>query len=87
LAKNAPQQAVRNSATLRRFAVDVYAYDIALPGEGCSGIVADVNDSHAVATTNASTTAAAAAATSAAVKASTTVAGAVTTTAAAATVS
>lgn len=29
--------ALRNSATLRYFALDVYAYDIAVPGKGCTG--------------------------------------------------
>ncbi|CAL3972290.1 hypothetical protein PZA11_004558 [Diplocarpon coronariae] len=37
LAHDHPEQAVRNSATLRHFAVEVYAYDIALPGQGCAG--------------------------------------------------
>ncbi|KAH6662275.1 putative peptidase family-domain-containing protein [Halenospora varia] len=37
LAIQSPGEAVRNSATLRHFAVEVYAYDIAVPGEGCSG--------------------------------------------------
>ncbi|CZT04527.1 related to S.fumigata Asp FII [Rhynchosporium graminicola] len=37
LAKEHPEQAVRNSATLRHFAVEVYAYDIAVPGIGCPG--------------------------------------------------
>ncbi|KAI7520512.1 hypothetical protein KC331_g20176 [Hortaea werneckii] len=37
LAKDSPEEAVRNSATLRYFALDVYAYDIAVPGQGCTG--------------------------------------------------
>ncbi|KAL2063755.1 hypothetical protein VTL71DRAFT_5560 [Oculimacula yallundae] len=37
LAKEHPEEAVRNSATLRHFAVEVYAFDIAVPGEGCAG--------------------------------------------------
>ncbi|PQE29709.1 hypothetical protein CJF32_00011141 [Rutstroemia sp. NJR-2017a WRK4] len=37
LAKEDPSKAVRNSATLRLFALDVYAYDIAVPGIGCTG--------------------------------------------------
>lgn len=36
LAKTNESEAVRNSATLRLFALDVYAYDIAVPGEGCT---------------------------------------------------
>lgn len=39
LAIDHPEQAVRNSATLRHFAVEVYAYDIAVPGQGCPGTV------------------------------------------------
>lgn len=37
LAVSDPSLAVRNSHTLQYFALDVYAYDIALPGEGCTG--------------------------------------------------
>ena len=37
LAVSDPSQAVRNSHSLQYFALDVYAYDIALPGEGCTG--------------------------------------------------
>lgn len=37
LAETDPDEAVRNSATLRYFALEVYAYDIAVPGEGCVG--------------------------------------------------
>ncbi|KAK5714350.1 Prenylated Rab acceptor protein 1 [Elasticomyces elasticus] len=37
LAIDSPEEAVRNSATLRYFALDVYAYDIAEPGVGCTG--------------------------------------------------
>ncbi|EHA50368.1 hypothetical protein MCOR27_000210 [Pyricularia oryzae] len=37
LAKSDPAKAARNSHTLQYFALDVYAYDIALPGEGCAG--------------------------------------------------
>lgn len=37
LAKTNPADAVRNTHTLQYFALDVYAYDIALPGEGCTG--------------------------------------------------
>jgi hypothetical protein len=38
LAIDLPEEAVRNSATLRYFALDVYAYDIAAPGQGCTGL-------------------------------------------------
>lgn len=37
LAKSNSSEAVRNSATLRYYALDVYAYDIAVPGKGCTG--------------------------------------------------
>ncbi|KAF2679199.1 zincin, partial [Lentithecium fluviatile CBS 122367] len=37
LAKTTPEEAVRNSDTLQYFALEAYAYDIALPGEGCAG--------------------------------------------------
>ena len=37
LAKNNATYAIRNSASLRYYAMDVYAYDIAVPGKGCTG--------------------------------------------------
>lgn len=37
LAKENPTEAVRNTHTLQYFALDVYAFDIALPNEGCTG--------------------------------------------------
>ncbi|KAI5863997.1 major allergen Asp F2 [Durotheca rogersii] len=37
LAVSNPAEAVRNSHTLQYFALGVYAYDISLPGEGCTG--------------------------------------------------
>jgi len=37
LAKTHPDEAVRNSDTLQYFALEAYAYDIAVPGEGCAG--------------------------------------------------
>lgn len=37
LAKTNVSEAVRNSATLRYYALDVYAYDISIPGKGCTG--------------------------------------------------
>lgn len=37
LAKKNITEAVRNSATLTYYALDVYAYDIAVPGKGCTG--------------------------------------------------
>lgn len=37
LAKTHPEEAVINSDTIQLFAVDVYAYDVAVPGVGCHG--------------------------------------------------
>lgn len=37
LALSNPALAVRNSETLQYFALDVYAHDVAVPGEGCTG--------------------------------------------------
>lgn len=37
LARTDPAMAVRNTHSLQYFALDVYAYDVALPGEGCTG--------------------------------------------------
>ncbi|KAF5023034.1 hypothetical protein F66182_4918 [Fusarium sp. NRRL 66182] len=39
LAKSDPSRSVIDSDTLQYFAIDVYAYDIAAPGVGCSGEV------------------------------------------------
>lgn len=82
LAVKNPAEAVRNTHSLQYFALDVYAYDIALPGEGCAGVVKASSSSTAAAA--ASSTSAAAAATS---PASTTVAQAPSQTSTAATVS
>ncbi|KAI0463768.1 pH-regulated antigen pra1 [Komagataella kurtzmanii] len=41
LAIESPDEAVRNTASLRFYALDVYAYDIAVPGEGCSGEIGE----------------------------------------------
>lgn len=46
LAQTNASEAVRNSATLRYYALDVYAYDIAVPGTGCSGDDEDSDDEH-----------------------------------------
>lgn len=37
LAKTDPSKSVIDSDALQYFAIDVYAYDIAAPGEGCTG--------------------------------------------------
>jgi hypothetical protein len=38
LAKTNSSLAVRNSHTLQYFALDMYAFDIAAPGRGCTGV-------------------------------------------------
>lgn len=47
LARTNPEVAVRNSDSLQYFAVDVYAYDIALPGRGCTGEAPPAEESSA----------------------------------------
>lgn len=61
LAKDAPNEAVRNSDTLRFFALDVYAYDVAVPGVGCTG---ELENQSSESSASASSSAAASAATS-----------------------
>lgn len=39
LAETNPEESVNNSETLQLFALSVYAYDIAIPGEGCEGLL------------------------------------------------
>ncbi|KAI2467492.1 major allergen Asp F2 [Annulohypoxylon bovei var. microspora] len=51
LAIDNPAEAVRNSHTLQYFALDVYAFDIAVPGEGCTGRTLDQVSSAAQSTT------------------------------------
>lgn len=50
LAQLRPEEAVRNSHSLQYFALDVYAYDIAVPGVGCSGSTDAAASSSALAT-------------------------------------
>lgn len=38
LAMTNPEEAVRNTHSLAMFALDVYAYDVAVPGQGCTGL-------------------------------------------------
>jgi hypothetical protein len=38
LAQTHPEESVRNSDSLQYFALEAYAFDIAVPGEGCAGI-------------------------------------------------
>ncbi|KAI0385562.1 major allergen Asp F2 [Hypomontagnella monticulosa] len=47
LAISNPAEAVRNTHTLQYFALDVYAFDIAVPGEGCTGKVPKAEESSA----------------------------------------
>ncbi|KAI4849442.1 zincin [Aureobasidium sp. EXF-8845] len=50
LAEDEPADAVRNTHSLQYFALDVYAMEVALPGEGCTGApAADAADSHGAA--------------------------------------
>ncbi|KAG9664892.1 zincin, partial [Aureobasidium melanogenum] len=51
LATENPAEAVRNTHTLQYFALDVYAMEVALPGEGCTGVPdkEESHDSHAAA--------------------------------------
>lgn len=71
LAVDNPAEAVRNTHSLQYFALDVYAYDIALPGDGCTGKLKEAQTSSAggaaaPATTATPTTTSAASQTSAA---------------------
>lgn len=45
LALTSPTEAVRNTHSLQYFALDVYAYDIALPNDGCTGKTTIKSDS------------------------------------------
>lgn len=49
LAQENSTEAVRNTHSLQYFALDVYAMEVALPGEGCTGTPTeeDSDDSHA----------------------------------------
>jgi hypothetical protein len=50
LAEEKPSDAVRNTHSLQYFALDVYAMEVALPGEGCTGTPATAAiNSHAAA--------------------------------------
>lgn len=50
LAKTDPSKSPIDSDTLQYFAIDVYAYDIAAPGEGCTGEVEATETSSETAT-------------------------------------
>lgn len=64
LARETPEEAVRNAHTLQYFALDVYAFDIANPGQGCTGVYVPEEEEE----TSASSTSSAAAASSTAVE-------------------
>lgn len=66
LAEEHPEQAVRNSNTLRFFSLEVYAYDVAVPGVGCAGSKPESSSSaSSTASTSAPLSSASASATSA----------------------
>lgn len=67
LARETPEEAVRNAHTLQYFALDVYAYDIAVPGQGCTGEPIEEEEE----TANASSSASAVSSTSSATSSST----------------
>jgi len=67
LAQNNSAEAVRNTHSLQYFALDVYAMEIALPGEGCTGTPAEEKaDSHATPASSAASSAVASASSAAA---------------------
>jgi hypothetical protein len=71
LAQNNSAEAVRNTHSLQYFALDVYAMEVALPGEGCTGTPAEEEDgSHAAVPSSASASVSSAPASSAASSAS-----------------
>lgn len=52
LARETPEEAVRNAHTLQYFALDVYAYDISVPGLGCTGEPAEEEETETAAATS-----------------------------------
>lgn len=54
LAKSDPSKSVKDSEALQYFAIDVWAYDIAAPGVGCTGKLVEVPKDKPVATTTSS---------------------------------
>ncbi|KAF2753424.1 zincin [Pseudovirgaria hyperparasitica] len=51
LARERPEEAVLNSDSLQLFAVDVYGFDISVPGVGCHGVYSAVEEEGAPAAT------------------------------------
>jgi hypothetical protein len=85
LAEEEPNDAVRNTHSLQYFALDVYAMEVALPGEGCTGApAAAAADSHGTAPAASSAASSASSASSSASSAKTSAAAASTTAAQAA---
>ena len=67
MAQNNSAEAVRNTHSLQYFALDVYAMEVALPGEGCTGTPAEEKaDSHAAPASSAVSSAVASASSAAA---------------------
>lgn len=62
VAKTSPTESVRDIHALQYFAADVYAYDIAAPGVGCTGEAAEEEEQTATSTTTATPSATSAAA-------------------------
>jgi hypothetical protein len=59
LARESPDEAVRNAHSLQYFALDVYAYDIAAPGQGCTGEPVEEEEETGTASASSSTIASA----------------------------
>lgn len=57
LAQTSPNETTRNSETLQLFALDVYGFDVAYPGEGCAGVVRSTSSSSAAASATSSASA------------------------------
>lgn len=67
LAQKNSAEAVRNTHSLQYFALDVYAMEVALPGEGCTGTPAEEEvDSHAAPASSAASSASSSASSTAA---------------------
>lgn len=69
LALDTPEEAVRNSHSLAMFALDVYAFDVAAPNEGCTGTYVPDEEDEAVAEATSTSSSSAAGTTSSAVAA------------------
>ncbi|PNS16695.1 Multifunctional tryptophan biosynthesis protein [Sphaceloma murrayae] len=65
LARTRPEETTRNSETLQLFALEVYAFDVAYPGEGCAGVLRTSSASTVAASATSSVSASASASMSA----------------------